>query len=314
MPTEVRRVLGQAQGIRAAEQHEKNANQVQDFTLRDRQATFLSEHFMNLRHGPALPKPPVANLDDDLQRETAAAHRQRFRFPRGQQAFPFRLWALRVATPIANADDQVAPTQKDNVLAPQRIGAFQNLTTTWTASVFGPIVAFGNFAIIFCSSHRHTSLALGSRKSPFYLTRGVGWNFAVAEIKHGFAFEGESFSDEPAPDVLLTPGNFAIGGGFKADKFKYYIGPVPEEYVLAPGDLIVTMTDLSKASDTLGYPALVPASHNKRYLHNQRLGKIIICVELQIDKLFLYYLLRTEEYRNEVLASASGSVIKHTSP
>ena len=25
-------------------------------------------------------------------------------------------------------------------------------------------------------------------------------------------------------DVLLTPGNFATGGGFKADKFKYYDG------------------------------------------------------------------------------------------
>jgi hypothetical protein len=172
VPPEVRGVLGQAQGIRAAQQDKKDADQVQDFALRDRQATFLREHFMDLRHGPTFPEPPVANLDDDLQRKTAAAHGQRFRFPRGKQAFPFRLWALRVAASIADADDQVAPTQKDNVLAPQRIGAFQNLTTTWTVSTFGSIVAFANFAIILRSSHRHTSLALGSRKSPFYLTRG----------------------------------------------------------------------------------------------------------------------------------------------
>ena len=41
----------------------------------------------------------------------------------------------------------------------------------------------------------------------------------LADIKHGFAFKGEFFRTEPTPDVLLTPGNFAIGGGFKGDKF-----------------------------------------------------------------------------------------------
>jgi type I restriction enzyme S subunit len=73
----------------------------------------------------------------------------------------------------------------------------------------------------------------------------------LIDIKHGFAFKGEFFRDEPRGDILLTPGNFAIGGGFKADRLKYYEGPVPEEFVLHEGDLIVTMTDLSKQADTL---------------------------------------------------------------
>ena len=77
--------------------------------------------------------------------------------------------------------------------------------------------------------------------------------------------------------MLLTPGNFAIGGGFKADKFKYYCGEVPDDSVLFEGDLIVSMTDLSKQSDTLGYPAFVPeCQEGKRYLHNQRLGRIFL--------------------------------------
>jgi type I restriction enzyme S subunit len=49
------------------------------------------------------------------------------------------------------------------------------------------------------------------------------------------------------------------------------------EFVLYEGDLIVTMTDLSKQTDTLGYPAFVPtASDGRRYLHNQRLGKVVL--------------------------------------
>jgi len=135
------------------------------------------------------------------------------------------------------------------------------------------------------------------------------------DIKHGFAFKGEFIHEEPRGDVLLTPGNFAIGGGFKGDKFKYYDGPVPEDYVLQAGDLVVTMTDLSKQADTLGYPALVPSRKDgRRYLHNQRLGKVNVKSAELIDKRFLQYLLRSAEYRHEVLASATGTTVKHTSP
>ena len=98
---------------------------------------------------------------------------------------------------------------------------------------------------------------------------------AVMDVKHGFAFPGENIREELPGDILLTPGNFAIGGGFKGDRFKYFDGEAPTDYVLSEGDLIVTMTDLSKQADTLGYPALVPKSGGTRFLHNQRLGKVL---------------------------------------
>jgi len=135
----------------------------------------------------------------------------------------------------------------------------------------------------------------------------------LIDIKHGFAFKGEYFTDEPEEDILLTPGNFNIGGGFKANKLKYYRGEYPKEYILGPGDIIITMTDLSKNGDTLGYPARVPAINGMRYLHNQRLGLVNIKSN-QIDKDFLYWLLRTRDYQRFIVNSASGSTVKHTSP
>ena len=135
----------------------------------------------------------------------------------------------------------------------------------------------------------------------------------ICEIKHGFAFQGTFFSDTPTNDILLTPGNFKIGGGFKNDNYRYYAGEVLEEYVLEEGDLIISMTDLSKNSDTLGFPALVPKAEGNRFLHNQRLGKVIL-LNNRVDKNYLYYTFCTDEYRNEVLASATGTTVKHTSP
>ncbi|MGM0856239.1 MAG: restriction endonuclease subunit S [Pseudomonadota bacterium] len=135
----------------------------------------------------------------------------------------------------------------------------------------------------------------------------------LVAIKHGYAFKGAYFSDAPTNDVLVTPGNFAIGGGFKDDKLKFYEGPVQQEYVLNRDDLVVTMTDLSKEADTLGYPALIPDGNEQRYLHNQRVGLVKIKSD-EIDKIYLYFLMRTFDYRTHVLGSASGSTVKHTSP
>jgi type I restriction enzyme, S subunit len=131
-------------------------------------------------------------------------------------------------------------------------------------------------------------------------------------VKHGFAFKGEYFRETPPGDILLTPGNFAIGGGFQFGKLKYYSGPSAPGYILRAGDLLVTMTDLSKAGDTLGYPALVPCD-GRVYLHNQRLGKID-CISDVASRDFIYWLMRTPKYRAEILASCTGSTVAKPYP
>ncbi|MFN6378235.1 MAG: restriction endonuclease subunit S [Flavobacteriales bacterium] len=135
----------------------------------------------------------------------------------------------------------------------------------------------------------------------------------LINVKHGFAFKGEFFSAEPTTDILLTPGNFKMGGGFKTDKFKYYNGEVPEDYVLNEGDILITMTDLSKAGDTLGYSAKIPPHGGVRYLHNQRLGLVQFKSD-DVDENYLYWILRTQEYQHYIVSSATGSTVKHTSP
>ena len=131
-------------------------------------------------------------------------------------------------------------------------------------------------------------------------------------IKHGFAFPGEHIITEDNGIVLVTPGNFKIGGGFKEDKCKFFDGDYADEYVLHSGDLIVTMTDLSKTIDTLGYSAIVP-KNGRVYLHNQRIGLVGIVSDI-LDKGYLYWFLRTPSYQKTIAATSSGSTVHHTSP
>lgn len=135
----------------------------------------------------------------------------------------------------------------------------------------------------------------------------------VLNIKHGFAFKGEFFSDNPTQSILLTPGNVGFGGGFKTDKFKYYDGPIPNDYILKEGDVFVTMTDLSKEGDTLGYAAKIPYSASNKFLHNQRLGLVELLTD-DVHKGFIYWILRTSHYQKFIVSSATGTTVRHTSP
>lgn len=135
----------------------------------------------------------------------------------------------------------------------------------------------------------------------------------IITIKHGYAFDGEHIVQEDNGIVLVTPGNFRIGGGFQEEKCKFYSGEIPDGYALSSGDFIVTMTDLSKTIDTLGYSALVPESDNRVYLHNQRIG----LVSFKANDCFpgyIYFLMRTHPYQRFIANTSTGSTVHHTSP
>jgi len=145
----------------------------------------------------------------------------------------------------------------------------------------------------------------------------VSWNAVtldeLIEIKHGFAFKSEFFSDE-GQYILLSPGNCYESGGLKlkGSKEKYYTGDIPQDYLLSTGDLLVVMTDLVNTAPILGGAFIIP--EDDRFLHNQRLGLVSVTDDSRIQKQFLYYLLNTGNYRGQVRGSASGATVRHTSP
>ena len=133
------------------------------------------------------------------------------------------------------------------------------------------------------------------------------------KIKHGWAFKGKFFAKE-GKYILLTPGNFNPDGGIKlkGDKEKYYAGDFPKEFLLKFGDFLVVMTDLTQDAPILGSPAFV--KENDKFLHNQRLGKIVALAETEMNRVFLYYLFNSSPVRNQIKATATGATVKHTAP
>jgi len=133
----------------------------------------------------------------------------------------------------------------------------------------------------------------------------------LCDIKHGYAFESEFFSNE-GDYVLLTPGNFYEEGGYRdrGEKQKYYAGEIPRDYVLTEGDMLIAMTE--QAAGLLGSPILVPASH--KFLHNQRLGLVTKKPGVAWLNEFFFHVLNSQSVRKAIHNTASGAKVRHTSP
>ena len=131
------------------------------------------------------------------------------------------------------------------------------------------------------------------------------------QIKHGWAFKGEYFSNE-GELIIVTPGNFFEKGGFRqlAGKEKFYLGEFPNEFLLKKNDVIIAMTE--QGPGLLGSPAIVQS--DEKYLHNQRIGLIHEIKIDRIDPMFIYRLFFTSGVRNEIFGSATGTKVKHTAP
>ncbi|WP_338649102.1 restriction endonuclease subunit S [Pseudomonas sp. ML2-2023-3] len=145
--------------------------------------------------------------------------------------------------------------------------------------------------------------------------RGKGWQekplSELCNIKHGFAFKSEFFTDK-GDHILLTPGNFYESGGYRdrGVKQKYYCGDIPTGFILEKNDLLVAMTE--QAAGLLGSPILVPEPG--RFLHNQRLGLVTPKTGVPWLNEFFFHVFNTQAVRKAIHGSASGVKVRHTSP
>lgn len=135
-------------------------------------------------------------------------------------------------------------------------------------------------------------------------------------IKHGWPFKSKMFSEQLTNrPIVVAVGNFQYTGGFRFDStvVKEYLGEYPAEYDLSPCDVLLVMTCQTSGGEILGIPARIP-NDGRRYLHNQRLGKVVVKQTRGVWLEYLYWLFLSKEFNTELVASASGTKIVHTAP
>jgi type I restriction enzyme, S subunit len=139
---------------------------------------------------------------------------------------------------------------------------------------------------------------------------------SLIRVKHGWPFKSELMV-EGAKDlpIVVSVGNFQYNGGFRLQEttVRGYVGDYPAEYSLVPGDILLIMTCQTEGGEILGIPGVIP-DDGKKYLHNQRLGKVVVLQPEEVSRSFLYWYFLTKDFNQQLVGSASGTKIVHTAP
>lgn len=123
------------------------------------------------------------------------------------------------------------------------------------------------------------------------------------ELRRGSTYKS-ALLNQDGP-VLLGLSSIARNGGFKRDALKTYGGDSPKEITLAPGDLYVSLKDVTQTGDLLGAVARLPNDVPRGRL-TQDTVKLIFRGEDPEEIDYVYWLLHTPQYREYCRSHAIG--------
>jgi type I restriction enzyme S subunit len=125
-------------------------------------------------------------------------------------------------------------------------------------------------------------------------------------LQRGTTYKG-SLVGKPGP-ALLGLGSIRPGGGFRDGDYKTYGGDCPKNLMLFPGDLFVSLKGATKDGEMIGSIARVPSAVASGRL-TQDTVKLVFHEPDERTSNFLYWLLRTPQYRSYCAGRATGSAV-----
>ena len=123
------------------------------------------------------------------------------------------------------------------------------------------------------------------------------------ELQRGTTYKS-ALLGQPGP-VLLGLGSIARNGGFKGDNLKTYGGPCDPRHLLTPGEIYVSLKDVTQSADLLGAVARLPARVPLGRL-TQDTVKLVFKAE-DAPRTYLYWLLQTPQSREYCRAHSTGT-------
>jgi len=111
---------------------------------------------------------------------------------------------------------------------------------------------------------------------------------------------------------LLTMGCADRALRFKSDGVHSYPSSIPARHLVNPGDIVICSHDLTQAREQLGAPFVVPDNFSGR-IAAAATNTFIVRQKSPSTTEYLYQIFRSNGLREQMIASAKGSVILHIS-
>ncbi|MFA0436458.1 restriction endonuclease subunit S [Vibrio breoganii] len=122
------------------------------------------------------------------------------------------------------------------------------------------------------------------------------------ELQRGTTYKS-ALLDQEGP-YLLGLGSIARDGGFRSEKLRTYGGPSADKLLVYPGDMYVSLKDVTQSGDLLGSVARVPDTVK---VGRMTQDTVKLCFKSDISKEYFYWILRSPQYRQHCRSHATGT-------
>lgn len=134
----------------------------------------------------------------------------------------------------------------------------------------------------------------------------------VLSFQRGYSYSGdELIDDESDMDIdegypMVNLGNIQPGGGYRHKNMKYCKNIPHERYLVKPGDLVISHTDMTQDRKILGSPTVVPDLDKEPILFSHHLYAI---KDTDLPKEYLYYYFLSPYFKPKAENFASGTTV-----
>ena len=124
----------------------------------------------------------------------------------------------------------------------------------------------------------------------------------------GFSYSSANLcGDDGVPMISLA--SIDRQHRYRPDELKYIDMMPGDKECVAPGDMLVACTDLTRLAEIVGCPILAPKTH-KRFAYSMDLAKLHFD-EQKVRKYYLFMTMRTDVYHHHIKQFASGTNVLH---
>ncbi len=133
----------------------------------------------------------------------------------------------------------------------------------------------------------------------------------ISNQRKGINYKSEDYADEQSGHPFITIKCFVKGGGYEPKGIKFYGGFSTKADHLSPGDILFSVTDLTRAGDIVGSPLRVPEFGGDKPVLASMDCMRIDPIEDRCEKGFLYHRLMLSDVRRQMVAYSAGSTVLH---
>jgi type I restriction enzyme, S subunit len=133
----------------------------------------------------------------------------------------------------------------------------------------------------------------------------------ISTQRKGINYKSDDYCPDDSGHPFITIKCFQKGGGYEPTGIKFYDGGSTKADHLAPGDILFSVTDLTRAGDIVGSPLKVPTFGNSAPALASMDCMHITPISSKSHESFLYHRLMLSDVRRQMVAYAAGSTVLH---